>query len=66
VFTAAHPGQGGTDHVNEQPATYWIAKFAKRGFSSDLDLADRWRKDWEASGQVPEFYSQNLMIFRKT
>ena len=32
VFTAASPGQGGTDHVNEQPPSYWIAKFRDRGF----------------------------------
>lgn len=65
VFTAARPGQGGLDHVNEQPATYWIAKFRDRGFEPDLELADRWRKDWEASGRVAGFYSQNLMIFRR-
>ena len=32
VFTAAPPGQGGTDHVNEQPPSYWITKFQQRGF----------------------------------
>jgi SAM-dependent methyltransferase len=65
VFTAAHPGQGGTDHINEQPASYWIAKFADHGFSTDVDLASRWKKDWESSGQVASYYFQNLLIFRR-
>jgi SAM-dependent methyltransferase len=65
VFTAARPGQGGTDHVNEQPPSYWIAKFRDRGFTPDLDQADRWRKDWERSGQVAHCYFQNLLIFRR-
>lgn len=34
-FTAAPPGQGGTDHVNEQPLPYWLTKFAKYGFALD-------------------------------
>jgi SAM-dependent methyltransferase len=66
VFTAAHPGQGGTDHVNEQPESYWIAKFGDHGFAPDFELRDRWKKHWAASGQVAGFYIQNLMIFKKT
>jgi SAM-dependent methyltransferase len=29
-FTAAPPGQGGHDHVNEQPMPYWLSRFGKR------------------------------------
>jgi SAM-dependent methyltransferase len=65
VFTAAHPGQTGTDHVNEQPASYWIAKFGDRGFTPDVDLASRWKEDWESSGQVASYYIENLLIFRR-
>lgn len=32
VFTAAPIGQGGKDHLNEQPASWWIEKFERRGF----------------------------------
>ena len=35
-FTAAPPGQGGHDHVNEQPMHYWLAKFALRGLLPDI------------------------------
>lgn len=31
-FSAAHPGQGGESHLNEQPEAYWIEKFEDRGF----------------------------------
>ena len=27
VFSAAIPGQGGQNHLNEQPLSYWIQKF---------------------------------------
>jgi hypothetical protein len=41
VFTAAPPGQGGSGHVNEQPADYWIAKFAANDMSHRPDLDAR-------------------------
>ena len=65
VFTAAHPGQGGTDHVNEQPASYWIGKFRQRGFEHAEAETKRWSAQWQASGEVEWWYYQNLMIFRR-
>jgi cyclopropane fatty-acyl-phospholipid synthase-like methyltransferase len=65
VFTAATPGQGGTDHVNEQPHAYWIERFACRGFTLDEPLSLAWRAEWAAS-DVAWWYSKNLMIFRRT
>ena len=35
AFTAAHPGQGGTGHINEQPKEYWIERFKRHGFCFD-------------------------------
>jgi hypothetical protein len=32
LMTAATPGQGGTDHVNEQPHSYWIETYCGHGF----------------------------------
>src|SRR5665647_1122650 len=64
VLTAAPPGQGGTDHVNERPPTYWIAKFRQSGFDHDDELSKRWRESWEAAGDVESWYHKNLMIFR--
>lgn len=31
-FSAAHPGQSGEGHYNEQPISYWMEKFSKYGF----------------------------------
>lgn len=31
-WSAAHKGQGGQFHYNEQPPSYWVTKFVKRGF----------------------------------
>lgn len=33
LFTGATPGQGGTNHHNEQPHEYWLAKFAARDYT---------------------------------
>ncbi len=64
VFTAAPPGQGGTDHVNEQPPEYWIEKFAARGFAYQEELTRQLKRDWE-SARVASIYWCNLMLFRK-
>lgn len=66
VFTAAPPGQGGTDHVNEQPHEYWIAKFDQRKYALDNTLTLRWRARWKESGNVQSWYYNNLLVFRAT
>ena len=65
IFTAAPPGQGGFAHLNEQPQSYWIAKFQEHGFAHAEELSSRWRDSWKAAGDVKEWYHQNLMIFLK-
>ena len=65
VFTAAPPGQGGADHVNEQPPSYWIRKFQQRGFEHAEVLSQRWRHIWMAAGDVERWYYKNLMIFQR-
>jgi 2-polyprenyl-3-methyl-5-hydroxy-6-metoxy-1,4-benzoquinol methylase len=64
VFTAATPGQGGRDHVNEQPASYWIEKFAARDFTFKEDLSQAWRRQWQQA-DIARWYWMNLMIFTK-
>lgn len=64
VFTAAPPGQGGLDHVNEQVPQYWIEKFAARGFRLDDRLSRDWRAAWRAEG-VAEWYAENLLVFTR-
>jgi cyclopropane fatty-acyl-phospholipid synthase-like methyltransferase len=65
IFTAAFPGQGGKDHINEQPHSYWIEKFARQGFSHDISLTNAWKEEWRSSNSVANWYYENLMIFQK-
>jgi len=64
LMTAATPGQGGTDHVNEQPHEYWIQRMEGRGFNLDRLVTTRWREEWNAA-HVAECFAQNVMLFRK-
>jgi SAM-dependent methyltransferase len=64
IYTAAIPGQGGSDHVNEQPHEYWIEKFERRGYRYEKGQSERWRKETKER-EMPYFYSDNIMIFQK-
>ena len=63
IFSAATPGQGGTDHVNEQPHSYWIEKFSARGYSHDGTNSKKFAQEWSAA-HVANFYYENIMVFR--
>lgn len=61
VFGAAIPMQGGTHHVNEQWPSYWISKFADRGYECfDLVRASCWDDE-----RIAPFYIQNTFLFNK-
>jgi SAM-dependent methyltransferase len=62
VFGAARPGQGGSDHVNEQPPEYWIRRFEQHGFVCDDERTERWRAAWTERG-ARWWYCQNLLVF---
>lgn len=61
VFSAAIPGQGGQNHVNEQWKEYWIDMFLDFGFKP-YDLL-RW-KIWN-NKKVDWWYKQNILVFSK-
>lgn len=59
VFSAAIPGQGGVNHINEQWLPYWQQKFVARGFEGyDLFRPIFWNND-----DVQWWYRQNLYLF---
>lgn len=64
LLTAATPGQGGTDHVNEQPNDYWIEKFSQFGFQFIDEVSASMREAWEKEN-IAWWYSRNLMVFEK-
>ena len=65
IFTAAPTGQGGNNHVNEQPRQYWIEKFESQGRVYDSYITHYLIRKWKNSGTVTSWYWKNLMIFRK-
>jgi hypothetical protein len=58
-FSAAIPGQGGANHMNEQWPDYWLAKFADRGFICfDVIRPTIWSKP-----AVEPWYKQNSFLY---
>ncbi len=64
AFSAAQPGQGGVDHINEQPWTYWAQKFEQRGYRLDRDMTDTLRAAMGRQGSV-WWLEKNLFIVRR-
>jgi SAM-dependent methyltransferase len=61
VFSAAIPGQGGTNHVNEQFPEFWADLFLKRGFKLEWDP----RIEIWSNRRIAPWYRQNLIVYRK-
>ncbi|WKV13425.1 class I SAM-dependent methyltransferase [Marivirga harenae] len=61
VFSAAIPGQGGQNHINEQWPQYWADKFIKYGYKRyDLIRPKVWNNP-----KVDVWYRQNMFVFSK-
>lgn len=59
LWSAAVPGQGGHEHINEQFMEYWIELFQERGFSPyDVIRPQIW-----GDPKVQWWYQQNLLVF---
>jgi SAM-dependent methyltransferase len=63
-MTAAEPGGGGLNHVNEQPNSYWIMRLERRGFVFESNLTERARAVFLEKGVV--HYLAKPMIFRRS
>ncbi len=59
LFSAAVPGQGGEDHINEKPCAHWRDRFAQRGYH----LFDFLRSKVLDDPAVEPWYRYNLMLF---
>lgn len=58
VFSAAIPGQGGVNHVNEQWPGYWVDLFDREGYACVGSVRDHlWNDD-----RVEPWYAQNLFL----
>jgi hypothetical protein len=59
LFSAAVPHQGGEHHVNEQPPSWWQAKFAARGFAA----FDWVRPQLASRREVKPWYRFNAVLY---
>jgi 2-polyprenyl-3-methyl-5-hydroxy-6-metoxy-1,4-benzoquinol methylase len=64
IFSAAHPGQGGEDHLNEQPIEYWLKRFRSHCFEIDHDATSSAKSALEAA-DAPAHLSPNLIVLRR-
>jgi hypothetical protein len=59
LFSAAIPGQGGVEHINEQWQTYWVSIFAEyRYVLCDVIRPKIWR-----NRRIAHYYRQNTLLF---
>ncbi|MDB5527526.1 MAG: hypothetical protein JWR51_629 [Devosia sp.] len=59
LFSAAIPGQGGVNHLNEQWQGYWAAHFASHGYKPfDVVRPTIWTDE-----QIPAWYKQNVVLY---
>ena len=59
LFSAAVPGQGGEEHINEQPYGFWRTLFAQRGFR----LFDFLRPGIQGDDRIEPWYRHNVLFF---
>jgi SAM-dependent methyltransferase len=59
LFSAAIPGQGGTNHINEQYIPYWADLFQEHGYEG----IDPIRPRVCGNHAVEWFYQQNIVMF---
>lgn len=59
VFSAAIPNQGGQNHINEQPLTYWEKLFNDEGY----EMIDCLRPIFWDNTKVFSWYKQNMVLF---
>lgn len=61
IFSAAIPGQGGQNHINEQWPTYWQELFQKY----DYDMIDYFRPKIWNNTKIEFWYRQNMFLVVK-
>ena len=59
LFSAATPGQGGENHLNEQPGAYWQALFLRHDFVG----IDCLRPLLAGDTRIPSWYRYNLILY---
>lgn len=58
VFSAAIPGQGGQNHINEQWMSYWQTRFSQHGYQ----VLDMLRPYFWENEKIHWWYRQNMFV----
>jgi cyclopropane fatty-acyl-phospholipid synthase-like methyltransferase len=61
LFSAATPGQGGTNHINEQPLIFWKTLFEDNGF----EIKDIFRDLIKDNENIAWWYRKNIVMFEE-
>lgn len=59
LFSAATPGQGGENHINERPLWYWQGVFAEHGYAAFDAIRPQFRHD----ALVEPWYRYNSILY---
>jgi SAM-dependent methyltransferase len=59
VFSAAVPGQGGQDHINEAPLGFWRDLFRREGYAA----FDPFRRAMAGMRDVEPWYRNNVLLY---
>lgn len=59
MFGAAYTKQGGRNHINEQPHSYWAELFKERGYRP----FDLFRSRFWGDKEIPFWYQQNTFLY---
>jgi SAM-dependent methyltransferase len=59
IFSAAQPGQGGENHINERVPSYWAKLFLDNGF----ECFDFIRPLISKNEEISKWYKYNVMLF---
>lgn len=60
LFSAAHPGQGGDGHINEQPIEFWIKKFESHHYRP-INI----KQYFQDNRKIETWYKENMIMFVK-
>jgi SAM-dependent methyltransferase len=63
LFTAAHPGQGGQGHINEQSREYWVDQFTEQGMEYLPNRTRRMQQGLSEHLEYGRWIPENVMIF---
>lgn len=65
IFSSAHPGQEGEDHIGVRPAYYWRKMFHDRGLNYQFDITTRLVISWMNIRSPLMWLAENVQVFTK-